>query len=106
MTHSRISVDMSTNPPTVTTIPFTAAEEEAETQNEAADAALAQTQTASAARLATFTGDSSRAQILSLLQTSSPAQIRNFVQNQVTDLPSARTLLANLLVLIALDSRS
>lgn len=80
-------------------IPFTAAEEAA------ADAAQVTTD-AEIAREAAFTADPTRADILNRLQTATPTQLRNYVQTQVTDLPSARNFLANLLVLIALDQRS
>lgn len=56
-------------------------------------------------RVQAFTADASRIDLLQRLKTATPAQVRTWVGNNVTSLAEARTLLANILVLIALDHR-
>lgn len=61
--------------------------------------------TAEAARRGTISTDSGRAQLAQRLRTATPQQIRDHVNASVTDLPSAKAMLANILILIALDAR-
>jgi hypothetical protein len=54
-----------------------------------------------ATRFDQFYGDSDLADLASNIQTATPAQVRNYVINNVTDLASARLLLTKILLLLA-----
>lgn len=82
-----------------TQVAFTAAEESAQ---DALDAAALATQT----RVASFQTDAGRAALIAQLQAATPAQIKTFITNQVTDLASARQMLIALALVIALDART
>lgn len=49
-----------------------------------------------------FDADTTRQELLAQLQASTPAQINTYVNNQVTDLASARTLLKKILLVISI----
>lgn len=67
----------------------------------AAEASLAE----DATRVIGIRADAERAELLNRLKTATPAQIRTYVNNNVTDLASAKLMMARILVLIALDAR-
>ncbi len=61
---------------------------------------------AEAVRVAGFRADAGRIDQLNRSKTATPAQIRTWVGSNVTTLAQARTVLANILILIALDTRN
>ncbi len=71
----------------ITALPATQAQTEDETRD---DALLA---------------DADRQAIYSAIRTATPAQIKNYIQNNVTDLASARAMLTRLTLLIAMIIR-
>lgn len=52
-----------------------------------------------------FVADTQRAVVVERLKNATPDQIRTFVNNNVTDLASAKTMMANLAVAVALAVR-
>ncbi len=57
-------------------------------------------------RTDTFRTDADRVDVLNRLKTATAAQIRQYVNNNVTDLASAKLMLARILILISLDARN
>jgi hypothetical protein len=58
------------------------------------------------ARQGTFASDADRIDMLNRLKTATAAQIRTYVDNNVTNVAGAREMLKRILILIALDARS
>lgn len=57
-------------------------------------------------RVVAIRSDSGRADLLNRLKTATASEIKTYVANTVADLASARTLIAKILLLIALDARN
>ena len=57
-------------------------------------------------RKESFQSDPARSGLLQRLQTATPAQIDNWVDNTVVDLASARTVFKMIIKAIALDART
>lgn len=57
--------------------------------------------TADQSRNAALDADTDRQNILQAIKGASPAQIKNYINNNVTDLASARTMLIRLALLVA-----
>jgi hypothetical protein len=57
------------------------------------------------ARKTAIVSDPLRANLLNAVKTATNAQISNYVDNNVTDLASARTMFKRILLLISLDQR-
>ena len=64
------------------------------------------TEQASAARVAQFLADTDRQTLLANFLTATPAQIKTYVNNNVTDLASAKVLLQRILLLVAVIIRN
>lgn len=69
-----------------------------------AEQVLAQRQAREAlkTREQTFVADTDRQELLNQLLTATPAQIKNYVNNNVTDLASAKILLSKIILLLAI----
>jgi hypothetical protein len=68
-------------------------------------AALDAAATAEATREADIRGDAGRVDLLNRLKTASPSQIDTWVDNNVTNIATARTVLKAIIKVIALDAR-
>lgn len=68
--------------------------------------AYQQAKTAAATRRSDIVNDPLRSGLLNQLNTSTAAQISTFVDNNVTDIASAKTMFKRILLMIALDVRS
>ena len=81
-------------------------DEEAQALLDASNAATMQaTLDAATARKATFLSDTDYQDLLNRLASATPAQIKNYVANNVTDLASAKMLMTKILLLISLIAR-
>ncbi len=67
---------------------------------------VAPSPTADDIRVAAFLSDIDRQALVTAVQTATPAQIKTFVTNNVTDLASARVMLMKILLLISMTVRS
>lgn len=65
-----------------------------------------QKQQAEETRRTTYLSDPDRIDVLNRLRTATAAQIRTYVDNNVTNVAGAREMLKRILILIALDARS
>jgi hypothetical protein len=70
--------------------------------NSDVSAVLTPAPTAAQLREQTFVADTDRQDIISRLQTATPDQIKAYVQSNVTDLASAKTLLARTLLALSI----
>lgn len=70
-------------------------------QNTALDAVLAAHDPKKQSRDDLIVGDPERQDLVDRLRSSTPAQIKAYVQNNITDLASAKTMIARILLILA-----